>query len=63
MLVAEGLPPTDTVLSDRDPAQPAWADATERDWQAWADRVEVRDWDPMVERYVAAGRPPHHPEE
>ena len=32
-LVGEGLMPAGTALSDRDPTQPAWVDAPDRDWQ------------------------------
>jgi len=32
-LVAEGLMPASTTLSDRDPTQPAWRDASDKAWQ------------------------------
>jgi arylsulfatase len=33
-LVAEGILPADTALSDRDPTQPAWDEAADKAWQA-----------------------------
>jgi arylsulfatase A-like enzyme len=47
-LVAEGILPEDTTLSDRDPTQPAWPDADEKAWevkrmQAYAAQIECMD--------------------
>ena len=47
-LVAEGILPKDTVLSDRDPTQPAWAEAADREWQvlrmqAYAAQIDRLD--------------------
>jgi arylsulfatase A-like enzyme len=47
-LVEEGILPADTTLSDRDPTQPAWADADHKEWevqrmQAYAAQVERMD--------------------
>jgi arylsulfatase len=38
-LKEEGIIPASTVLSERDPSQPAWEDAADRDWQV--TRMEV----------------------
>lgn len=47
-LVAEGILPPDTALSERDPTQPAWSDEPEKAWQArrmqvYAAQVEAMD--------------------
>lgn len=47
-LVKEGLVDPDSTLSDRDPSQPAWTDAGNKDWQArrmqvYAAQVEAMD--------------------
>lgn len=47
-LVAEGLLPPETELSERDPSQPAWNDVADREWEArrmavYAAQVEAMD--------------------
>jgi arylsulfatase len=47
-LVAEGVLPADTTLSERDPTQPAWTEATDKEWQvrrmeAYAAMIERMD--------------------
>ncbi len=45
-LVGEGILPPDTVLSDRDPTQPAWDEAAEKGWQA----LRMQTYAAQVER-------------
>ena len=56
-LVAEGLMPAGTTLSDRDPTQPAWRDAPDRAWQLVRMQTYAAQIDRMdrgVARIVAA---------
>lgn len=56
-LVAEGLMPAGTTLSDRDPSQPAWRDAPHRAWQLarmQAYAAQIDRMDRGIGRIVAA---------
>ena len=46
-LVAEGILPADTTLSARDPTQPAWDEASDREWQAIRMQVYAAQIDRM----------------
>lgn len=45
-----------TELHDRAADEPTLVAELAAEWQAWADRVGVLDWDAMVARYEASGR-------
>jgi arylsulfatase A-like enzyme len=45
-LVAEGILPADTKLSDRDPTQPAWSEADDKEWQA----IRMQVYAAMIDR-------------
>src|SRR5262249_4414759 len=45
-LIAEGLMPTGTTLSDRDPTQPAWRDVADQAWQL----TRMRAYAPQIDR-------------
>jgi len=56
-LVAEGLMPSGTTLSDRDPSQPAWRDAPHQAWQLTrmqAYAAQIDRMDRGIGRIVAA---------
>jgi arylsulfatase len=56
-LVAEGIIPPGTVLSDRDPTQPSWEDAEHKAWEALrmqAYAAQIDNMDQAVGRILAA---------
>lgn len=56
-LIAEGILPANTVLSERDPTQPAWNDTADQAWQAYRMQVyaaQIEALDRGVGRIVEA---------